>query len=55
MRLKDVKFPTVDESRWGDFFLDLLEVEGGLVFGDAIGRVDRYPFKFEVVDPNPIK
>lgn len=32
-----------------------MPLEGGLVYGDAIGKADEFPFKFEVTDDTPIK
>ena len=55
MKLKDVTFQTVDKAEWSEYFHDLLEVEVGLVFGDAIGCVGEHPFKFTVLDPTPIR
>jgi hypothetical protein len=34
---------------------DLIPIEEGLVFGDAIGLVEDHPFSFKVNDPTPIK
>lgn len=34
---------------------DLIPLEKGLVFGDAIGRVDEFPFTFKVEDATPIR
>lgn len=34
---------------------DLLPIEEGLVFGNAIGLADEHPFNFKVNDPTPIK
>ncbi len=37
------------------FLQELLPLERGLVFGDAIGLADRYPFTFKVNSMDPIR
>jgi hypothetical protein len=37
------------------YFNDLKELEGGLVFGDAIGCCDVLPFNFSVNNEEPIR
>ena len=39
----------------GRYYQDLLPLERGLVFGDAIGRVDEFKFRFTVLDNSPIR
>ena len=41
-------------ERWA-YMQDLLPLEGSLVCGDAIGRVEGFPFHIRVEDETPIK
>jgi hypothetical protein len=54
-RFHKVKFGMVPESEQAGYLHDLVPIEEGLVYGDAIGRVDEFPFKFRVEDPTPIR
>lgn len=55
VKFKDLTFPTVPESEWPGYLADLVRLEGGLVWGDAIGHMPKYPFRFVVTDPSPFK
>lgn len=39
----------------GRYYRDLLPLERGLVFGDAIGWVEEFKFRFTVLDDTPIR
>lgn len=54
-KLKDVTFPMLKEEYWPMFMKDLVMLETGLVFGEAIGECDILPFKFEVTNSAPIR
>jgi hypothetical protein len=54
-RFSKVKFGLIDKSEHYKYLRDLLEFEEGLVFGDAIGHVPEFPFKFTVRDKTPIR
>ena len=45
----------VPEEERGPYYRDLLPLERGLVFGDAIGLVEGFEFKFKVLDDTPIR
>ena len=45
----------IPEAERGKYYRDMLPLEKGLVFGDAIGWVEEFKFRFKVVDPTPIK
>ena len=45
----------IPEDERGPYYRDLLPLERGLVFGDAIGTVKEFPFRFRVVDDTPIR
>ncbi len=45
----------VPEEERGPYYRDLLPLERGLVFGDAIGLVEEFPFRFQVRDDTPIR
>lgn len=45
----------VPEEERGPYYRDLLPLERGLVFGDAIGLVEEFEFKFKVLDDTPIR
>ncbi len=36
------------EDTWHLYFKDLVSIEEGLVYGDAIGKCDILPFNFEM-------
>lgn len=55
MKFSRIKFGVVPEEHWGVFYRDLLPFENGLVYGDKIGRVDRFAYRFRVADPRPIR
>jgi hypothetical protein len=44
--------PKEEQAR---FLKDLIPIEKGLVYGNAIGEVSEFPFTFEVHDPTPIR
>ena len=46
MKLSRLKFPVVPHEHWKRFYHDLLPLEHGLVFGNAIGRADRFAYRF---------
>lgn len=52
-RFSKVDFGEAPQSMWPKLFQDLLKVEGGLVFGDAIGLVEEFRFKFAVKNATP--
>lgn len=54
-KLSNVSMPMVPPELQPPYLRDLVQVEEGLVYGDAIGLVDEFPFKFEVTDNTPIK
>ena len=54
MKFHKVTFPAVPEEVWYRYFWELLPFEQALVYGDAIGLCARYPFDFEVTDPEPL-
>jgi hypothetical protein len=55
MKLKDITFPLMPKSHWGYLFRDLVSIEEGLVFGDAIGCCDTLPFRFDIVGDECIR
>lgn len=54
-KLSKIKFDQVPVEWWGRLFQDLLFFEDGLVFGNSIGLVEQFPFKFHVEDPSPLR
>ena len=55
-KFKDITFPLIPEERWHLLFKDLVSIEEGLVYGDAIGKCDVLPFSFEMhQDTVPVK
>ncbi len=54
-RFHKVRFGVILESEQLPYLRELIPLEKGLVYGDAIGRVDEFPFKFEVSDNTPIR
>ena len=48
-----ITFEVIPRSDWWQFYRDLLPMENGFAYGEAIGHVD-YPFEFEVTDARPI-
>ena len=55
MKLSRLKFPVVPHEHWKWFYHDLFPLEHGLVFGNAIGRADRFAYRFQVTDACPIR
>ena len=55
LRFKNVTFGEMPQEEWKQCFAELLPMERGLVFGDAIGRVDEFEFTFEVRDRSIIR
>lgn len=54
-KFEKLSFDQVPEEHWGQLFQDLLFFEDGLVFGNSIGCVDEFPFKFNVEDETPLR
>ena len=50
-----MKFGLVGEGDQIKFLRDLIPLEAGLVYGDAIGKVTEFPFSFQVHDCTPIR
>ena len=42
--------PLVDDADRWQYYRDLVPLKPTLVCGDALGRVEEYPFHFEVLD-----
>ena len=55
MKFKDVDTGEASASQRREFLRSLLPLEQGLVYGDSIGEVPDYGFKFTVSDPTPIR
>ena len=55
MKFSRIKFGVVPEEHWGLFYRDLLPFEHGLVYGNKIGCVDCFAYRFKVADPRPIR
>lgn len=53
--LHKLEFPAAPKEMWPRLYQDLLRVEAGLVYGDAIGLVAEHPFRFTVEDGTPIR
>jgi hypothetical protein len=54
MWFKGVDFGEAPPEMLKRCLADLLPTERGLVYGDAIGKVEEFRFKFHVDDPTPI-
>jgi hypothetical protein len=54
-KFKELTFPAIPKTDWNRCFQDLVTIEEGLVFGDAIGKCDALPFTFEVENKEPIR
>jgi hypothetical protein len=54
-RFRKLSFPAAPEGMRPRLYQDLLRVEAGLVYGDAIGLVAEHPFRFAVEDATPIR
>jgi hypothetical protein len=54
-RFHKVKFGMGDEGEQLQCLRELIPLERGLVYGDAIGRVEEFPFVFDVHDRTPIR
>ena len=46
--------PLVHEADRWMYYQDLVPLEASLVCRDALGRVEQYPFHFEVLDKRPL-
>lgn len=55
MKLKDITFPLMPKEHWSGLFKDLVSLESGLVFGDAIGKCTILPFSFKVTNDDPVR
>ena len=55
LKFKNVTFGESPQDLWKGFYQSLLPIERGLVYGDAIGEVTEFLFRFEVTDPHPIR
>ena len=55
LKFKDVTFGEAPEHMWKECYQSLLPLERGLVYGDAIGEVAEFEFRFDVTDPTPIR
>ena len=47
--------PLVHEADHWMYYQDLVPLEALLVCGDALGRVEQYPFHFKVLDKRPLR
>ena len=54
-RFKDINTGGANDQLVRSMFQDMLQIEGALVFGDAIGEVQDFEFSFKVTDPTPIR
>jgi hypothetical protein len=54
-RFHKVKFGLGSEEEKLQWLKELIPLERGLVYGDAIGRVEEFPFTFAVHDRTPIR
>jgi hypothetical protein len=54
-RFHKVKFGLVEAEEQLRYLRELIPIEKGLVYGDAIGRVEEFPFAFDVHDCTPIR
>ena len=54
MKFHKTTFNAVPKEYWYKYFWELLLYEPALVFGDAIGLCEEYPFHFEVSNNEPL-
>lgn len=54
-QFKGLDLGVIPSGERGPYYRDMLPLERGLVFGDAIGLVPEFPFRFSVLDATPIK
>jgi len=54
-KLSKIRFGVVPLDCRGRFYRDLLPLEHGLVYGNKIGRANRFAYRFQVSDPRPIR
>ena len=54
-RFHKIKFGLIPPEEYVRYFRELIPIEQGLVYGDAIGSVTEFPFMFSVQDPTPIR
>ena len=47
--------PLVHEADRWMYYQDLVPLETSLVCGDALGRMEQYPFHFKVLDKRPLR